>query len=448
MKTIKNFKIFNKTTPFQFLISSKFQKKNFSTTENQSDKILKFYKDQIDNSKIHLEEIFPKKISNRSEIINYFNFPLISKNISIENEIPLESLGKSILEPCWDMIDRGGKRWRPMLGLMITDLFKVNLCNSNNSNNSNDENLRKISDGEKKLYYQLMYLVEVLHNSSLILDDVEDKSEQRRNKPCVHLTFGDAIAINAGISLMFFPFHNIITRISDPFLVNDLTKAFFEEMSAIHLGQGWDIEMKIASRVPTINTYKDTVLMKTGVFPRLIVKLINIMVQHNYKKENNLPSSKKNDNIFINEIFEILMNIVDNMSIAFQIKDDLLNITESELSKRKGFFGEDIFEGKLTLMILHTLNLKGSEFQGERLMEILAMNTKNPELINEAVSIMEKNGSIKFGEDIMNKHVDLSVELCNKLKAKIIKANEEKNLDLDSIRNIQTLLFYLIDRKI
>ena len=69
------------------------------------------------------------------------------------------------------------------------------------------------------------------------------------------------------------------------------------------------------------------------------------------------------------------------MSIAFQIKDDLLNITECELSKRKGFFGEDIFEGKLTLMILHTLNLKGEESKGKRLQEILAMNTKNPDLI-------------------------------------------------------------------
>ena len=96
------------------------------------------------------------------------------------------------------MIDRGGKRWRPMLWLMITDLFKVDLRNPSSSE-------------MEKLYYKLMYLFESLYNSSLMLDDVEDKSEQRRNKPCVQLTFGVAIAINAGISLIFFPFNNIIT---------------------------------------------------------------------------------------------------------------------------------------------------------------------------------------------------------------------------------------------
>lgn len=405
--------------------------KNFSNIIDQQDKIiLENYKSKIDQAENFCEDIFAKKFSNRDEIIKYFNFDTISKNVKIEDSIPLESVGKSILEPCWDMIDRGGKRWRPMLGLMIADLFKVDL---------NDPSSCDI----KALYFKLMYLVEVLHNSSLILDDVEDKSEQRRNKPCVHLTFGDAIAINAGISLMFFPFHNIITKIEDPILSSALSKSYFEEMTAIHLGQGWDIEMKIASRVPSTNSYKDTVLMKTGVFPRLIVKLLNVMIEENYKKNN-----KQNDIPFMNEIFQILLNIVDNMSIAFQIKDDLLNITESELSKRKGFFGEDIFEGKLTLMVLHTLNLKGDQFKGKRLQEILAMNTKNPELINEAVDIMKANGSIKYGEDIMNQHVDKSVEFCNELSQKITNSGKQADLDMNSIRNIQLLLFYLIDRKI
>merc|ERR1712032_64042 len=416
------------------------QNKNFNFQNTQSQKfsieaadkkILENYKKQIDDAENICEDIFAKKMPTRTEAMNYFDFNVISKNVQIEGDIGLESVGSAILEPCWDMISRGGKRWRPMLGLMIADLFKIDIKDPSNCEN-------------KKLYYKLMYLVEVLHNSSLMLDDVEDKSEERRGKPCVHLTFGEAIAINAGISLMFFPMHNIVNKIEDPLLSNALSKCYFQEMTAIHLGQGWDIEMKIASRVPTISTYRDTVLMKTGVFPRLIVKLFNVMIKDNYMKNNRTAE----EIIFMDEIMQILLNIVDNMSIAFQIKDDLLNITDCELSKRKGFFGEDIFEGKLTLMILHTLNLKSENSKAARLQEILALNTKDANLINEAVDILIANGSIKFGEDIMNQHVDKSVEFCKELTNKITAAGKEGSLDLASIRNIQLLLFYLIDRKI
>lgn len=435
-KTRNSFSKFNKLnnafTPNLINFNYKILSKRFSSFIEKDDmKILENYKKKIDSSENILEEIFAKSFSKRADAMEYFNFDLISKNIKIEDSIGLESMKASIFEPCWDMIDRGGKRWRPMLGLIIADLFKVNLENPS-------------SDEAKKLYYKLIYLVEVLHNSSLILDDVEDKSEQRRNKPCIHLTYGEAIAINAGISLMFFPMHYIISRVEDPLLSNSLSKCYFQEITAVHLGQGWDIEMKIASRVPTINTYRDTVLMKTGVFPRLIVKFLNVLVKYSYEKNN----ADKKDLDFIDELFEILLNVVDNMSIAFQIKDDLLNITESELSKRKGFFGEDIFEGKLTLMIIHTLNLKGDKYKGNRLKEILAMNTKNPDLINEAVEILKANGSIQYGEDIMNQNVNISVDFCKDLQQKITKAGKENVLDLNSIRNIKLLLFYLIDRKI
>jgi geranylgeranyl diphosphate synthase type 3 len=439
-KNNNKIQIYNKN--FQNINYKKFSN-NKSFIEDDDRIILNDFKNKIDSYENILEEIFMKKFSNRDDFINYFNFNNITKNISIEDSIPLDSVKKSILDPCWDMINRGGKRWRPILGLMISDLFNVDL----EASNYNDE--------EKKLYFKLLYLVEILHNSSLILDDVEDKSEQRRNKPCVHLIYGEAIAINAGISLMFFPFHNILSKIEDPNLVCDLSKCYFEELSAIHLGQGWDIEMKISSRVPGIMTYKDTVLMKTGVFPRLIVKFLRILIKKSFIKNNNINDDKSNKNglILIDEIFSTLLNIVDNMSISFQIKDDLLNITDCDLSKRKGFFGEDIFEGKLTLMILHTLNLQHQDNNTikniKRLREILAMNTKNPQLIKEAVDILVKNGSIKFSEEIMNNHVDVSIDLCNQLMSKISLADEEGNIfNINSIRNIKLLLFYLIDRKI
>jgi geranylgeranyl diphosphate synthase type 3/geranylgeranyl diphosphate synthase type I len=448
LKSLRKLKHSNKEFkkyPFIFFQNfSKIHQSNFSTTNkinynNNNSSIMKEYKTKIDNSLHIFEEIFHKEIKTRNQLIDYFDFKSISTNVCLEGSTPLKSINHSIFFPCWDMVERGGKRWRPILGLMIADIFKIDLSNPNKNEN-------------QKLYYKLLFLVESLHNASLILDDVEDKSESRRNLPCVHKTFGEAIAINAGISFLFFPFYKIIQHINDPLIIADLSKYFFQELSAIHIGQGWDIEMNINKRTPSIENYSDTVLMKTGVFPRLIVKLLKVLIKNEMSK-NKISDKQLTE---VEKIFESLIHIVDNMSIVFQIKDDLLNITDSELAKGKGFFGEDIFEGKLTLMILHSLNKKACSAQEaeeveknkNRLREILDMKTKDPQLIKEAVDILIRNESVQFAECFMKQHVDKANWLCEKLINEIEKSDTKDKFDIYAVRYIKTLISYLIDRSI
>lgn len=50
-----------------------------------------------------------------------------------------------------------------------------------------------------------------------------------------------------------------------------------------------------------------------------------------------------------------LIQFVENMGVAFQIQDDLLNLEGEEFKKTKGYNGEDIHEGKITLMVIHHL---------------------------------------------------------------------------------------------
>lgn len=429
-----------------FNILKRINKTKFSTLnnnklnyDNNTSSIMKEYKTKIDNSLYIFEEIFHKEIKSQQQLIDYFDFKNISTNVSLSGSIPLRSINNSIFFPCWDMVARGGKRWRPILGLIISDIFKLDLSNPNKNES-------------QKLYYKLLFLVESLHNASLILDDVEDKSESRRNLPCVHKTFGEAIAINAGISFLFFPFYKIIQHIEDPLIIAELSKSFFQELSAIHIGQGWDIEMNINKRTPSVENYSDTVLMKTGVFPRLIVKLLKILIRDELKKN----KISENQKIEIEKIFDSLIHIVDNMSIAFQIKDDLLNITDSELAKGKGFFGEDIFEGKLTLMVLHSLNKKAEndkendrvEKCKNRLRDILDMKTKDPQLIKEAVDIMISNKSIQFAEYVMNKHVDKANSLCEELINEIDKSINKDKYETKAVQNIKIMIAYLIDRSI
>ena len=397
---------------------------------SKKEETLNFYKAKIEKSLFIFEEIFEIEFKNRNQFINYFNINKVSPNMILKGQNGLDSLNKSILNPCWDMINRGGKRWRPMLGLMISDLFKIDL------NNPNDQN--------SKLYYKMFYLTEALHNASLIIDDVEDKSELRRNSPCVHKKYGEGIAINAGVSLMFFPFYKIVQSLENLLLIGELSKVYLEELSAIHIGQGWDIEMKVNNCSATPENYIDIVLMKTGVFPRLIVKLLSVLIKYDDKINKNLE--KKH----IDYIFKVLLDIIDFLSIAFQIKDDLLNITDTDFSKKKGFLGEVIFVGKLTLMVLHTMNKEDGNNNNckNRLKEILLMNTKDSDLINEAIQILVENGSIEYATLEMNKNIDKSILLCEQLIEFIVTNKLEIILNIEGINSLKILIDYLIKRSI
>lgn len=86
------------------------------------------------------------------------------------------------------MLDRGGKRWRPALCFLIADLF----------NTSHSE------------LYEVAATVELIHNATLIVDDIEDDSYVRRNDRCVHLKYGVDIAVNAGNFVYFAPLQYLL----------------------------------------------------------------------------------------------------------------------------------------------------------------------------------------------------------------------------------------------
>src|SRR3989344_2699159 len=83
----------------------------------------------------------------------------------------LEAATKSLSEPIWDLLDRGGKRWRPALFMMVAEALGA----------------------DAKKYLDLVVPVEIIHNGSLMIDDIEDSSETRRGKPCTYKIFGSDI---------------------------------------------------------------------------------------------------------------------------------------------------------------------------------------------------------------------------------------------------------------
>ena len=100
----------------------------------------------------------------------------------------------------WDLMDRGGKRWRPCLGLAFAECF--------------GRDAKKMEDD---IYYTCG-LTEIVHNGSLMADDIEDSSLKRRGQPCTYIKYGIDYAVNCSTLMYYIPIAKMGDFIKDPHL--------------------------------------------------------------------------------------------------------------------------------------------------------------------------------------------------------------------------------------
>jgi geranylgeranyl pyrophosphate synthase len=93
------------------------------------------------------------------------------------------------------------------------------------------------------------------------------------------------------------------------------------------------------------------------------------------------------------ELVEKLGRFAESIGVAFQMQDDVLDLTGKEFAKKKGGVGQDITEGKRTLMVIHTLK-NASNADKKRLIQILNMHTSDQALRDEAIALMQKHNAI------------------------------------------------------
>lgn len=265
---------------------------------------------------------------------------------------------QALIRPVWDFLERGGKRWRPLLFSLIVEAV--------------GGNAEKLKD--------FFIIPELVHNGTLIIDDIEDDSLMRRGKPCLHKIFGTDIAVNAGNFLYFLPLLALVKN-RNKFKKETLLKAYenySQEMLNLHLGQAMDIYWhKGGSQKITEKQYLQMCAFKTGCLPRLTAKLAILLALGDEK------------------LAEKMGKVAEAVGIAFQIKDDILNLAGGEFAKGKGGLGEDITEGKRSLIVIHALR-KANERDRERLVQILGLHTLDRMLKNEALAIIKKYDSIDY----------------------------------------------------
>lgn len=275
-----------------------------------------------------------------------------------------EAATKALSEPIWNLLDRGGKRWRPTLMLLVAEAV-----------GKDPENVK-----------DLVVISEVVHNGSLMVDDIEDSSELRRGKPCIHKIYGVDVAVNAGNSMYFLPLLALIKN-KEKYCKETLLKAFeiyAQEMINIHVGQAYDIYWHSGkAENVTESQYLQMCAFKTGTLARMSAKLGALFGGGT------------------EEQIEKLGKYAESIGIAFQIQDDILNLTGEEFAKGKGL-GEDIHEGKRTLIVIHCLRNASREKAG-RLKAILEMHTSDEKLTVEAITIMKETGSIEYAKAFAKK---------------------------------------------
>lgn len=222
--------------------------------------------------------------------------------------------------------------------------------------------------------------IEHFHTAALIHDDIADEAELRRGEPCLHLNEGLGLAINMGdlaLSLVNG------TVINDPHLddstkvrvVNELIEMTRRTIEGQALDIGWARDGRYDIKP---EDYLVMATHKTAHYSGAVPLAIGAIIGGGSESE-----------------IETLRNYGLDTGLAFQIQDDLLNLVGSEESTQKDF-RNDITEGKRTLMVVHALQHSDDR---DRLITILSSKEKDPEVLAEAVEIMEASGSIEYARN-------------------------------------------------
>lgn len=269
----------------------------------------------------------------------------------------------AVYSPIETLINIGGKSWRSFL-------FCI-LCGFWGTPNAN--------------YIKYCQIVEILHLGSLIIDDIEDNSTTRRGCPCVHTIVGTPLAINSGCSCFFLALKLAEIDSLPPEKCLTIYQLTMETLRAGHVGQGLDIFGLHSATMDALQTedfdklfelVEYVHLLKSGEFVAYICKLACI-----------LSDAPKH-------VIEPLYLFGKNLGIAFQIIDDILDISSTKRKK----FAEDIRNGKITYPVAKALQLLPPQPR-RNLYTKISSRPSSQEEIQEILRIIHSTNAIPFSQE-------------------------------------------------
>ena len=288
-------------------------------------------------------------------------------------------LAASLTRPGRDLLKRGGKRWRPLLMVLAAECVAGE------------------SGGEAAL--PLTPLVEIPHNASLIHDDIEDNSDERRGKPAVHVRYGTDTAINTGAFMYFLPLACLSKWKGKPEIKEQIWTAWASHMRALHLGQAMDIAWhRDFNSLPRPDEYDRMCRLKTGCLARLAA-ILGV-----YSGAEAAGTALNGITLLANTFGEA----AEQLGVGFQILDDVKNLSTGIPGKKRG---DDIVEGKKSLPVLLYLHRypEKRRFVSRCFTAARAAGTTAPE-VNEFILELEKAGVLDEGREKALEYIGKSRE--------------------------------------
>ena len=228
---------------------------------------------------------------------------------------------KNLYEPIDYILKLGGKRIRPVLTLMISDIFS--------------------RDFKKALPAALA--VEVFHNFTLVHDDIMDAAPLRRGKATVHEKWDTNTGILSGDAMLILAYQYFENY--EPIVFRKLAKLFSKTALEVCDGQQLDVDFETRSNV-TIPEYINMIRLKTSVLVAAALKMGAIVAE----------TSDENAGL----IYDFGLNL----GLAFQLQDDYLDTFGDPKTFGKQV-GGDIIENKKTYLYLKSLAVSNTEDCGK-----------------------------------------------------------------------------------
>ena len=270
----------------------------------------------------------------------------------------------------WELLDRGGKRFRPALTFLACECV----------------------GGRRENAVGAAAAVELLHNMTLIHDDIEDKSELRRGKPCIHRIYGTPTAINAGDAMLIKVFEIANSSKIPEERCHKLVSHIARRAYDLTWGQAYEFNMwkrKDFTETDVIRLLRS----KTGALTALSTE------------SGGIAGGATESQI------KALGEFGETVGIAFQIVDDVLNVT-GDLKEYGKEIGGDIREGKKTIIAAHLLN-NASTQDKKSFGRLLGKKTIKAIEIRKVIKLYEKYQSIPYAKTRAKSYLSTALTAMN-----------------------------------
>ncbi|WP_395044565.1 polyprenyl synthetase family protein [Flavobacterium sp.] len=300
-------------------------------------------------------------ISHYQELIsNYFD------------DLELVKEPKNLYNPIQYILSLGGKRMRPILTLMTTEVFDV--------------------DAKKAI--PAATAIEVFHNFSLVHDDIMDDAPLRRGNETVHEKWDVNTAILSGDAMLILAYQHFEEY--EPKVFRDLAKLFSKTALEVCEGQQYDVDFETRDDV-TITEYLKMIQYKTAVLVGAAMKMGAIVAE----------TSEENANL----IYDFGLNL----GIAFQLQDDYLDAFGNPETFGKQV-GGDIIENKKTYLYLKAIEFAKPNEKDQLLHLFSVQPNESTDKINSVKEIFNTTGASLETQKAIQVYTFKAFETLEKMK--------------------------------